>query len=122
MDQTTPNYYPFLMMFFALFQVILGVWSYMKTRTWWLAAATLVVPFLGLPICLFRLRQSVKDNQVGGAVTYLSVIVGIAFFLWKLPAEEIPWMVIFTMEFFAGLGLVNIVNVSVEMRIRENGR
>lgn len=106
--------------FFSLFQLVLTIWSFLKTRSYLLAVATLLVPFLGVPLSLYRLRETAKDNQVAGMVTYLCVILGIVFFLWKLPPDEVPWMAIFGMEFFAGLAVLNTIDVSVAMRIREN--
>ncbi len=130
---------------FTLFQSALAAWSWLKNRSWSLAAATMFLPFtvpalwsmlalksrpiyvvapmllfslIPVPLNLWLLRPELKDNQVGGLVTYLGVIIGIVYFLWMLPPDEVPWMVIFSMEFFAGLALLNIVDLAVVMRYR----
>jgi hypothetical protein len=106
---------------FALFQLVLTAWSFVRLRSILPALATLLFPFAGLPWTLWKLRDGAKDNQVAGIITYLGVILASAYFLWKVPLDERPWMVIYTMQFFAGLGVLNIINLSVEMRIKGNG-
>ena len=111
----TTYHYPVLIGFFLFFQIILAGWSFQKTRSLTVGLATLVFPLAGLPLCLYQLRGTTKDNQVGGVITYIAVILGIIYFLWALPEDETPWMVIFTMQFFAGLSVINIINLSVEI-------
>lgn len=108
--------YHILIGFFAVFQIIFMIWSYRKIRSYLISAVTLLFPFAGLPLALYILRDEIKDNQVGGVVTYLSVIIGIIIFFLVLPRDEIPWMVIYTMEFFAGLSVINVINMAIEMR------
>jgi hypothetical protein len=138
-------YYRILLGGFTLLQAVLAAWSWLKNRSWSLAAATMFLPFtvpalwpmlalksrpiyvvapmlifslIPIPLNLWLLRPALKDNQVGGVVTYLGVIAGIVYFLWMFPPDEVPWMVIFTMEFFSGLALLNIVDLAVIMRYR----
>ena len=85
-------HYPVLIGVFLLFQIILGWWSFQRT----------------------------DSVAVGLAVTYIAVILGTIWLLWVLPEDETPWIVIFTMEFFAGLSVINIINLSVEVG-RGNG-
>jgi hypothetical protein len=107
--------YAMLAVFGFLFQAELAIWSHLKLRSWLLTAAVLVLPFAGLPLVLWRLRPATKDNQVGGAVTYLGIIAGIAFFLKTVPQDEMPWFVIFAMIFFAGLALINIIDLHLKV-------
>jgi hypothetical membrane protein len=114
MEETTYQY-PVSIGVFLLFQIILVFWSIQKTQSLVVGLATLGFPLAGLLLCLYRLRGTVKDNQVGGAVTYIAVIMGIICLIRALPADETPWMVIFTVAFFAGLSVINIINLSVEL-------
>lgn len=113
MDLQTLFYYEILLGGFAVGQIVLTLWSLTRTHSLPLALLTLFIPFVGVPWTLVRLRESHKDNQAGGALTYLGVILASAFLIWKLPPDETPWMVIFTMEFFAGLGLLNVIDLAV---------
>jgi len=114
MEETT-YHYPVLIGFFLIFQIILAGWSFHKTQSLTVGLATLLFPLAGLPLCLYHLRGYTKDNQVGGVVTYIAVLLGIVYLMWALPEDETPWMVIFTMEFFAGLSVINIINLSVDI-------
>ncbi len=100
---------------FLILQVVLAGWSFFRAGSLIAALSTFLIPFLGLPWSLFMLRGGLKDNQVAGAVTYLCVIIGIVVLIRFLPADERPWKVIFTMQFFAGLSVLNVINLSVRL-------
>lgn len=95
-----------------LFQSVLIFWSWRRGGT--AAAVFLVafVPLAGVPWILYRTRSRIRDNHIAGAITYLLLLVGaFAFLFWypKAMEDEIPWALIHTMQFFAFLGLANLI-------------
>jgi hypothetical protein len=112
----TPLSWPIVIVSFFLLQMLVSGWVRIVTDSWPLAAAAFFMPPVGIPLSLWKMGDRVKDNQVAGALTYVGFYAGIAFLTWKLPVDEVPWAVIYTMIMFAFVGVLNLIDIAVRMR------
>jgi hypothetical protein len=113
--------------YLAVSQGVLAAWAWRRTRSILLTASAFLL--VGLPVVTWRLRHDLKDNQVAGVVTHLcAALAGLAYY-FAFPAlgflgfeifedYEIPWNVVFIILFFGGLGVLNAIDLSVDMRRR----
>ncbi len=116
-----------LVAYLAVTQAVLAFWSWRHTRSALLAAGTLLL--VGLPVAIWRQRHDLKDNQVAGVVTHVTVSLAALAYVFAFPSLgflgfeifedfEVPWNVVFVMLFFGGLGVLNAVDLAVDMRRR----
>jgi hypothetical protein len=105
---------PLFLSAFAVLQGVLTLWSYRVSGSAATALLVALVPLVGLPYQLWRLRPRVFDNHVAGAVTYLALLVTCLGFFFLSPADETPWMLIHTMTIFALLGTANIIGTRLK--------
>ena len=97
---------------FLFFQSILVFWSFRRDAPGLHVFLVALLPFVGVPLVLYRNRGRIHDNHVAGALTYLILMATtFAFILWypKAMEDDIPWALIHTMQFFGFLGLANLV-------------
>lgn len=93
-------------------QSLLTLWSFRRGGSVAVGFLVAFLPLVGVPYLLYRQRDAVQDNHIAGALTYLALLVGaFAFLTWYPRAmdDDIPWALIHTMQFFAFLGLMNLL-------------
>jgi hypothetical protein len=93
-------------------QSLLTLWSFRRGGSVAVGCLVAFLPLVGVPYLLYRQRGGIQDNHIAGALTYLTLLVGaFAFLTWypKAMEDDIPWALIHTMQFFAFLGLANLI-------------
>ena len=115
--------WPFAPLEFTIFLAILGLlqvmlvfWAHRRTAAAPITALVAFLPLIGLPYLLYRDRRRIRDNHIAGALTYLVLFVGAVAFLsvgdpalFVEDAEGPPWSVIYTMQLFSFLGVLNLI-------------
>ncbi len=107
MSALSPHLQVFLVILLML-QGIVTVWSYRLTASLPETVLVALLPFIGLPYLLYLKRERLYDNHVAGALSYLVLLGAMLAFVF-LSREEIPWMLLYTMQVFGFLGVLNLV-------------
>jgi len=96
----------------VVFQILATVWAWRQGQGGPSLVLAAFLPFIGIPWILYRMRGTIRDNHIAGAMTYIILFIAIFPFLTLYPKwmdDDVPWALIHTMQFFAFLGLANLV-------------